>query len=666
MKKIIQISLLALLMQFYSSCSDYLDVVPDGVADLEMIFNNKNSTERYLTTCYSYIPLFGAQRDNPGLTAGNDIWYYALKDVINDNEWAFGIANGLQNIQDPLNNYWDGGWGAKSLFQAIRDCNIFLEYVSDESRVAGLELAERKRWLAEAATLKAFYHYYLFLLYGPIPIVDENIPVSASPEAVRVSRAKVDDVINYIVSLVDNNYADLPKYISKSAIEDGRLTQAAALSIKARVLLMSASPFYNGNTDYANFLDHDNHPFFNQTYDNNRWKIAAEACREALESAVNDQNRKLYDFREDGKISINNDSIIYMMNSRQAVTERFNVELVWGCGTQYTHDLQSTIQPRLNPGTKGASDATNQYHCKSVYAPTMEIAEMFYSNRGVPIEEDKEWNANKWYQDRLTKLGRTTEEYKYYMKTNFETPLLHLRREPRFYGALGFDGSTWFGQGWIIPDDKNTINYVEGKRGEFSGQKLNHSYSVTGYYAKKLINYENIISSNVVINEYPFPIFRLADLYLMYAEALVESTEGDTGIPEEVYSILRAIRERSGIVKSDKEPVDIGDVREAWKAYSTRPQLATTKSGMREIVRRERQIELALEGQRYHDLRRWKLAETEFNKSVRGWNVSQETTEEFYKVRHIYNQNFYLKDYLWPIKENSLIINPKLIQNPGW
>lgn len=244
-----------------------------------MMFNNRTSAERYLTTCYSYIPLFGAQRDNPGLTSGNDIWYYTLRDQYNDNEWAFGIANGLQNTQDPLTNYWDGGNGAKSMFKAIRDCNIFLEYVSDESRVAGLDIMERKRWLSEVTVLKAFYNYHLFQLYGPIPIVDKNLPVSASPEEVRIKRAKVDEVVNYVVDLIDNSYTNLPKYISKSAIEDGRLTQAAALSIKAKVLLLAASPLFNGNTDYANFLDHDKEPFFNQNYDQSKWTRAAEACK---------------------------------------------------------------------------------------------------------------------------------------------------------------------------------------------------------------------------------------------------------------------------------------------------------------------------------------------------------------------------------------------------
>lgn len=667
MKRIKNINILFFLLGIIaSSCSDYLDVVPDGVADLEMMFNNRASAERYLTTCYSYIPLFGAQRDNPGLTSGNDIWYYTLKDQYNDNEWAFGIANGLQNVQNPLTNYWDGENGAKSMFKAIRDCNIFLEYVSDESRVAGLELTERRRWLAETSILKAFYHYYLFLLYGPIPIVDKNLPISASPAEVKVRRAKVDEVVEYITKLIDDSYMNLPKYISKSATEDGRLTQAAALSIKAKVLLLSASPLFNGNTDYANFLNHEDEHFFNQTYDQNKWKLAADACREAIESATNDQMRKLYDFKVDGQLAMKNDSIAYMMNCRQALTERFNIELVWGVGKQYTHDLQNVSQPRLNPGTKEASDQTNQYHCKSIYAPTMEIAEMFYSRKGVPIEEDKEWNDNGWYAERFTSFERTTEDDRYYMKVNFDAPLLHLRREARFYGALGFDGSTWFGQGWTNPEDLNARNYVEGKKGEFSGQKLTTQYSITGYYAKKLINYGNVISKNIVINEYPFPIVRLADLYLMYAEALLESIESEESIPEDVYTYLRYVRERSGLIKSEKEPVDIGDVREAWKAYSVNPDKAMTKSGLREIIRRERQIELSLEGQRYHDMRRWKLAIKEFSKPIKGWNISESTTEDFYKVRYIYNQKFYQRDYLWPLKEQALIVNPNLIQNPGW
>lgn len=70
-KKIIALMLIGVL----SGCSDFLDVAPDNIATIDMAFNNKTNAEKYLATCYSRIPLYGAQRDNPGLTAGNDVWF---------------------------------------------------------------------------------------------------------------------------------------------------------------------------------------------------------------------------------------------------------------------------------------------------------------------------------------------------------------------------------------------------------------------------------------------------------------------------------------------------------------------------------------------------------------------------------------------------------------
>ena len=100
--------LAALAVSALCGCTDYLDVVPDNIATIEMAFNNRANAEKYLATCYSRIPLYGNQHENPGLTAGNDIWYYTMEDHYFSNTWAFGIANGLQNVSDPINNYWDG------------------------------------------------------------------------------------------------------------------------------------------------------------------------------------------------------------------------------------------------------------------------------------------------------------------------------------------------------------------------------------------------------------------------------------------------------------------------------------------------------------------------------------------------------------------------------
>ena len=418
-------------------------------------------------------------------------------------------------------------------------------------------------------------------------------------------------------------------------------------------MTLAASPLFNGNTDYAHFLDHDGRPFINQTENPNKWSRAAEACSLAVQLAETTGQRKLYNFRQYSSIGLP-DSLIFAMNVRMAVTERFNEELIWSVGTQSSGDIQNNSMTLLNPGTKNISSADAQSYCRANYSPTLNLAEIFYSDHGVPITEDTAWiNPSKDYYNRRYQTERSTSVDKYYLKENYETAILHFRREPRFYASLGFDGSTWYGNGWTLPDDAGTRNYVEAKKNQLSGQSSAKLYSITGYYAKKLIYYNNSYGSSVSVREYPFPIIRLADLYLLYAEALNETSETPQA---DVYTYLDKVRNRSGL----------SDVKDAWERYTYSPNRPDNRTGMREIIRHERQIELALEGQRYFDLRRWKTAVRELSKPIQGWSIDQETVAGFYQVRNIYFRQFYTKDYLWPIKEQNLIINPKLIQTYGW
>jgi hypothetical protein len=657
-----------------SACADYLDVVPDNIATLDIVFNNRTTAEKYLTNCYSFVPEYGNIQDNPGMAAGHETWHYTLNgDRWFNNPYAFKIALGLQNTTAPINDYWDGEQGAKPMFRAIRECNIFLEYVSDLNRVSDLPAYERRRWIAEVKVLKAFYHYFLFQLYGPIPIVDTYVPVSASQEEVKVTRVSVNEIVDYMVKLIDDSYKDLPAQIFLVGTEMGRLTQPAALAIKAKILLLAASPLFNGNVKYANFKNKEGQNLIDQEYKREKWVAAAAAAKEAIQSALSN-GHDLYDFNDASAITLP-DELRYGMNIRGAVTERFNKELVWSVGKQGTDRLQNESMACLRPNLEIAKVTAGvlQSRARATYAPTLETAELFYSKNGVPIYEDVEWEQNGYYLNRYSTEAIPANgplgTYDYNMKADVgggltHTAVLNFRREPRFYGSLGFDGSTWYGHGWYSVAAGSTVNYVDAKKWRESGSKWGSLYSITGYFAKKLVHYENeITSQQQLIWEYPFPIVRLADLYLMYAEALNESTEG-SGVHPDVYEYLRLVRERAGLKQGVLgQTVDVGDVRQAWAAYSNDPDKPLFKEGMREIIRHERRIELALEGQQYFDLRRWCTAETELSKPVRGWNINGETVEDYYSVTVIYiPPTFMNRDYLWPIKENDLQIDNKLIQ----
>jgi hypothetical protein len=87
---------------------------------------------------------------------------------------------------------------------------------------------------------------------------------------------------------------------------------------------------------------------------------------------------------------------------------------------------------------------------------------------------------------------------------------------------------------------------------------------------------------------------------------------------------------------------------------------------MRDIIQRERMNELAFEGIRFWDLRRWKLSKQYMNKPIRGLYVFGENANDFYKVQTLYELKFEDKDYLWPIRTSMLLRNTSTVQNPGW
>ena len=155
------ISLCASGMWMLSACGDYLDVVPDNVGTIEHSFSNRNEAEKYLFTCYSYIPEYHSERANVGLMGGDELaTFYPIQSGDDYATWRIGL--GYQNVNDPYLNYWDGGNGAAhSLYEGLRDCNTFLTYVSDTDYVGDLAPSMRKRWLAEVKFLKAYYHYLL-------------------------------------------------------------------------------------------------------------------------------------------------------------------------------------------------------------------------------------------------------------------------------------------------------------------------------------------------------------------------------------------------------------------------------------------------------------------------------------------------------------------------
>ena len=632
--KNIKFKIFALLFIFAaSSCSDYLDVVPDNVATIDDAFVDRASAERFLATCYNYMPNLGDPWVNPGLAAGDEIWINEEQVGASFNSQL--IARGLQNSTDPHLNFWDGRQRGKGLYVGIRDCNIFLEEIDNAVDLSDLE---KKQWVAEIKFMKAFYHFWLFRSYGAIPLVKENLPIYTNTEDVKVYRDPVDDVVNYIVELIDEAVPDLPVTLMSETLELGRVTQPVALAIKARVLATAASPLFNGNPDYASVVDNRGTALFNPAYDPNKWQLAADAAKEAIDAALlaNHSLVNSYTTKADISEDMEREAII-----RSIVTDRGTPEVIWGT-TNFTfaQRYQRMLVPLLIQVT--SSNPVSQF-----YASTLRMAELFYTKNGVPIGEDPTFN----YEDRYELRTAVTEENDF-IRSGEQTAELHFDREARFYASIAFDRGTYF----LDP----TYYYVQTRNGELATKRNQGEFSATGYFVKKLINPNNGINTNTMLAYYdfPFPIIRLGDLYLLYAEAL---NELKTAPDAEVYEYIDIIRERAGLA----------GVVESWANHSIAPDKPSTKEGMREIIKQERLIELAFEGQRFWDLRRWKDAADYMNQPIKGWNINGKGLG-FYNVTTVFPQpgdpvyTYDFKDYLWPLREEEIIKNPNLVQNPGW
>ncbi len=647
-----------------ASCN-YLDIVPDDTVTEDSKWADRNTAERALASCYVTLPRLGNFNDNPSTMGAGEIIFPNIKRWTGES--GMKLVMGENNATQNLMNYWEGENGC---YSGIRQCNDFLVGVDG---VKDLQQFQKERMKAEVRMLKAYHHFYLLRWYGPICPMRTNIPVDQSTTDNKVYREKIDDCFQYIIDLLDEVIESeaLPVIINNRTTELGRFTHAAACFFKARVLLYWASPLYNGNTDYVDFLNEKGEPFFNQTHNPERWTVAAQACEEAIK-ACEEGGIRLYQTGDYKTRSTLSDQTLQVNVLRSAISEIWNCELVWGA-THSPNDgnIEGKCFAILEAGSGG-------WKCESSMGAPFSLVNKFYTKNGLPIEQDALYPSDGLYN--LYQYDENNEDFKahydydynkHYIVKDAYNPGMNFDREPRFYATFGFNRGVWFGNYYKDPtDDRNitiqsgTYAYPHNYFGEFSSVVNEDNYNPTGYWPKKVVSIGMSQSSpdNVSWGRYPYPDMRYADLLLMAAEAWNE-VEGSTN---RVCGYLDQIRERAGL-KGLKETYN----QYAKAAYKSYPNI---QDHMRDIIRRERAVELACEGSSFWDECRWKTAERTFNRPLQGWNVlghsEKETAldqaREYYLPTIVFMQEFTHRDYLAPIPENEIQKNPNLIQNPNW
>lgn len=630
-----------------TSCSDYLDVVPkNDIETIESNFEQRNDVYKWLKTCYQmYTDMATSFSQQPGFMGADEfvsgqyareiLTYYGTSFLP-----AMFIGDGLQMASNPYCNIWK----KDEAYCAIRYCNIFLDNVYN---CGNMEKDEKDLWAGEIMALKAAFYLELLKRYGPFILVPQNIDASVDTKVMQQPRSSVDDCVNAIVELCDKAIELLPNQKAKEQIRYAYFNKEAAATVKAYALLFAASPLFNGNTQLKDFVNKNGERLF-PDYDKEKWHKAAVAADEAIQYAI-DGNKHLYkEYTDKGTDLLNT---IFNIQGSVLDDSYSNPEIL------LEFELQSGMEVSYwAPYIKSTATSIYDWGSKGCLAPSMKMVEMFYTEHGLPMDEDKQWVSNKYEMSK-----EVDNKYQNVVPLNTDILGLHRRREPRFYADIAADRTYWYRP--INSVYKATL--IESYQGENFGSQsktidVTVPQSLSGYWMKKHIDstqpFKNYCNNNGA--RFKQVLFRMAELYLMSAEAWNEYLDTPN---EHVYDMLDAVRERAGIPK----------VRDAWETYARNPEKVKTQAGMRSIIHQEWNIEFAFEGRRFYNLRRWMEAPQELNQPQYGWNIIASDSRRFYNNYEgpvvVWKKRKFSapRDYFFPIQSEEILISG-CVQNPGW
>ncbi|MDR1866229.1 MAG: RagB/SusD family nutrient uptake outer membrane protein [Bacteroidales bacterium] len=638
------------------SCSKYLDIVPDNTVTLDHLFMLRDDTWNALAKVYSYLHN-DADPNGTSYLLGDE-WLGKLEYEHNEGTlFGIRIMRGTQSKGNPLLGDWSGTRGGSPLYQGIRQANVFLQNIH---KVQDMTETEKTDWKSQVLFLKAYYAFLLLRKYGPIVLEDDIIEPNDTPEKLFKSRSKVEDCFNYILRLMDEAIPGLrERALSNNA---GQVDRVVATAIKARVLLFRASDFYNGNYEYYdNFLDHDGKPFFPSAYDKEKWKDVIDAADSAINLCLRN-SIDLYTYEgapylHDREDYAANPVLRTIYDLRFTICEPWNKELIWGYSNINIWNgtnLQAASNMRLPEKTEGddhSSTGAWQWLCA-----TYEMLERYYTANGLPIDEDRTFNTSR----KLT-VVRTPElsdesayaPYAGVMQPAAEVAYLYLNREPRFYANLAITGGYFRSHLLRIP-----FSGYMGADGGYQPSINAGDFYVSGVGVQKFVHPESKSGHAIRIKSFPLPIIRMADLYLMKAEAMNEYY--DNPAPE-MWALVNKVRSRAGVpnledVYGDASRVALASINKHTK-----------QAGLKEIILRERSIEFAFEGgTHFWDMHRHRKAVSSFSSPVRGWNYQGGSADKFFNVVSLQSRKFTLTDCLWPIPLDETNTNGNLIQNPGY
>lgn len=676
-----------------TSCN-YLDVVPPEQPTLKDAMKTHNAALGFLHSCYAGTTDVNiAPSEHHTIMAATD--EYVLP---NEQESAYPTPfSYLKNTQttNGTNCHWL--WG--SMYQYIGQCLLFEEQLKTVGREYEVtdNADQEKEWLAETRFLKAFYHYMLLRVYGPVPLTLERIPMD-SPSSDFPGRSHFDYCVSYLAGEFDAAAADLPA--TRTSSECGRATSVIAKAMKARMLLDAASDLWNGKFPYPEWRNVNyetpgyGRELVSNTYDRQKWIKAYQATKEAIKVAEDAGHALKYDYEMGNNLSLNQLDWLPVDFTDDTEKEAFqdkvmlnryihctspsnNTEIIWALNTEIGYLCSARLPLKI------IKNSNNQWYSYgySVFNTTLNVAYNFLCNDGkLPAQTHTSTfnfpnTRSEWFK-RYNENDNTGHKDIIRLMSN---------REPRFYAWIAFDGGDYLNALKSVGGTRESLildfksNKAQGA--DFANEPKN--LASTGLLSMKHINPGIYVDNNLNLqeaggsNRTPRVMCRLAELYLNLAECAAELVNEKragygTGLEslgvtsedlkKEAIRYINIVRDRAGAKLLSNEDIDATYINPVSNESKTMTLV--------EWVRQERFIELYDEGMRYYDVRRWVAGPEYFGAGRRvglSGNIENPTFEEFNTPRNI-NPTFSFsnRQYLYPLFINEVYKNPQMIQAPGF
>lgn len=648
MKNIKYLSVICLLLGFLiiipNGCRKFLEQPEGSIITVDSVFNNPDNAMRALWNVYGTCVINGfiTGDGGSGLSDAGTVDGFLLAASDEGDQFGTGGRANLFNA---------GAWNANNqdefsisrVMLGIRNANVFLANVEKVPFISTTNFnwtpQLKAQTIGETKVLRALMYYEMMIRFGGLPIIDE-VPQVKINEVDGVSRAEITPLgarqslkrtIDFIIRSCDEAIPDLPNTYPNSDI--GRINRGTALSLKAVTLLWAASPLVN--TDKPPVSNGADSLLCMGNADNSRWQAAADAHKAVLDWAsangyallddVQLGKAESYNYATGAALDPRNKELIFYDKSHGQQAGGANV-VRWGCPIYFSWG--NTVM-------------------------------------ALPINFIK-----KTYRDTLGNDITLPDQGSF-----IELKNLMKRMEPRFQAVAWWPGSQYTNTGLMNTVGGNDTAKFLYKKGGINanfvqtgaGTQLIGNGVPNGIHQKKYINLVNAV--NGTCNLY-WPIFRLSEFYLGYAEALNEVNPNNP----EIYTALNVVRRRGGLP----------NLATGNATYSS---IVGNQQKIRDYIRRERAVELFGEEHRFFDVRRWKIAgedgvmrgaftriflfensATAYVQPTTSMNATQRITNDSrlsYRVENFETRVWEDKMYFYPFPQGE--VNKGFIkQNPGW